>query len=154
MVQLLNEQIAHEKYNASKYLKLGSRLKNKGLENIGAHFSKTQYEEENSHASMIANYLTDRNADVEALGVEPCNEVFDSIIAIGQSYLAQEQLTTQRLENIARIALQDMDFLTFKFAQDMLEIQRVEEDEAQTFLDKSLLTGGDWAFILIWDANF
>jgi len=153
LLQLLNEQISHEGYNAQLYLKIGTYLRNKGLNKMAAHFIG-QVDEEHSHQKKIADYLTDRNEEVLALTIPEVALSFTGIKQIAFLYLKQEQDTTAKLKSIARAAFEENDLLTFRFLQEVLEYQRSEEDEALTFQDKAELANDDWQTILLWDANF
>lgn len=156
LVELLNQQITHEAYNSQLYHKLGGHLINMGLNNIGDFFYSNQVDEEHDHQKMVSKYLTDRNEKVEMYTVPAVDENFNSMtfIQFMELYLRTEQSTTEKLKNIASISLEESDFLTFKFAQDLLEIQRVEEEESITMLDRAKMTENDMKVILLWDTNF
>lgn len=154
ILQLLNEQIAHELYNSNLYKKIGSYLKNIGLDNIGDHFYDDQTKEEHSHADKITSFLVDRNEKVELLSIPEVNIEFTDIIQIAELYVVQEQLTTSYLTKIASQSLIENDYITFGFMQEMINYQRVEESESITFRDRALMTQNDYKTVLIWDANF
>ena len=151
--KMLSNQLSHESYNAHLYLKISNILKVNGLDNLGKHF-EGQFAEENSHQGMLVNYFNDRNELVEVQATNAVTVNPKGIIEIAEAYLAQEQLTTSKLKNIAQCAWEEKDMLTFKFLQDMLQIQRVEEDEATTFLDQANLTKGEGFAVLLWNQTF
>ena len=153
LLKLLHEQISHESYNAHLYLKIYAYLKNKGLDNLSVRF-QTQFAEENTHQQKIVDYLTDRNEEVIVIETPKVDFIPMNIIQIAQAYLAQEQMTTKRLKEIAMVAWNETDLLTFKFLQDMLEIQRTEEEEAFTFLDQASMTQNDPKAVLMWNMGY
>lgn len=153
VIKLLNEQLAHEAYNSRLYLKIAAYLTNLGLNNIGAHFYG-QFDEENTHQRKVVDYLTDRNERVLCLHVPEVEYEPISLTAIAEAYLKQEQSTTALLKNIAKVSMSEGDFLTFKWAQDMLEIQRAEESEAIDFKDKMDMAGDNLKTLVILDKEF
>ena len=154
IIELFKLQISHEMYNSQFYTKVGMQLKNMGLDNIGNHFYCTQVEEELEHKKKICDYLIDRNINVEIIPVPEVEFNFISMSDVAMQYLNLEILTTERLKNIAKEALMESDFITFNFASDMIDIQRVEESEALSFTDKIALTNNDMKVMLLFDANF
>jgi ferritin len=145
ILELLNLQISHEAYNSQLYHKLGSYLKNIGLDNIGEFFYSDQVDEEHKHQKLISKYLVDRNEKVEMYDVPAVEENFQNMtfIQLAELYLKTEQGTTEKLKNIASVALEESDFMTFGFMQEMIKIQITEEDEAITFLDRARMTAND-----------
>lgn len=150
---MLIQQISDESYNAHLYLKIYSYLKNKGLDNMAAHF-RHQFEEEIEHQKMIADYITDRNEDIIVLGVNEVDFEPTNLLEVANTYLKQEQHTTKKLINIAKSAFEESDFITFSFMQEMINNQKEEEEEAFTFLDKVELIGEDWSNIVLLDQAF
>ncbi len=153
LIQMLNEQLAHEAYNSRLYLQIGAYLKNLGLDGIASLFYG-QFDEENGHQKKVVDYLTDRNELVLCLEVPNVNFTPTTLTAIADAYLKQEQMTTGMLKQIARQAMNEMDLITFKWAQDMLDQQRIEEEEATTFRDKMYMAGDNMKTLVLLDAEF
>lgn len=153
LIQMLNEQLAHEAYNSRLYLKIGAYVKNLGLDNIASLFYG-QFDEENGHQKKVVDYLTDRNELVLCLNVPNVDFNPTTLTSIADAYLKQEQLTTAMLKEIAKQAMAEMDLMTFKWAQDMLEQQRIEEEEAITFRDKMYMAGDNLKTLVLLDAEF
>lgn len=154
ILRLLNEQIAHELYNSNFYRKIGSYLKNIGLDNLGSHFYDDQVSEEQGHAKLVTDFIVSRNEKVDSLTIPEVTISLRDIIQIAELYLKQEKDTTAKLSTIASQALSNADFITFGFMQDMIDKQRIEEEEAFTFLDKARMTQNDYKVVLVWDASY
>ena len=92
----LCEQIGHEKYNSNLYLFVAGFLKNKGFNNLGAHFEE-QHEEEFGHSKMIYDLLTDLNAPIVIPEINAMNFAINSIMDIATVYLQREIVTTTSL---------------------------------------------------------
>lgn len=147
----LIEQFGAEKYNAHLYLAIYAFLKNKGLENIAKLFLD-QYKEENEHAEMIIEFLTDLSARVEIPQVFSIQHPED-LLEIAKLYLDREVATTLSLTEIRNQAMEDDSGSVCEgFMRKMINIQRKEYEEATSFLDKMTLIGGDWKAALLLDA--
>jgi ferritin len=153
-LEMLNQQIADEGLNSQKYAYIGAYLKNKGLNNIGAHFLPKQVDEERKHQDQIREYIIQRNEHVCSYLIPEFKMELTGVLQIAQFYLATEQQTTARLKAIAQAAFAEGDLLTFHFLQHMLDDQLHEEDEAITFLDKATMADDAPEVLLLWDANF
>jgi len=153
LIGMIHDQIAHEAYNAHLYLKIATNLENMGLDNIAKHFHG-QFEEENEHQAKFSEYLTDRNENV-VMNPTPAVDVNPTDITdIAEKYLKQEQLTTKKIKDIAKVAWDEWDLLTFNFLEEMLKGQHTEEKEALTFRDQVKFIGSDKSALLLWNMNF
>ena len=148
----LCEQIGHEKYNSNLYLFMAAFLKNKGFNNIANHFEE-QHEEEFKHSKMIYDILTDLNSPVYVPEIQEINIQFNSIIDFANAYLEREIATTQSLEEIKKLAIEESNSVVEEFMRDMIHLQRNEYAEATDFVDKAELTGGDWWKVSVWDVG-
>lgn len=150
LVESLQEQLAHEKYNANLYLYIAGYLKNKGLENLAKHF-EGQHDEENGHAKIIFDLLTDLNSDVIIKGIDEVSMPFNNIIDISDAYLNREIITTNSLNDIKNQAIEESNPVVEERMREMIILQQNEYAEATDFKDKAYITGGDWKFVLMWD---
>ena len=150
LASVLSEQIGHEKYNANLYLFIGAFLKNKGFDNL-AKFFEEQHKEETEHAIIIYNLMTDLNAPVIIPEIPKVELSFDSIVDIAQQYLKREILTTQSLNDIKKLAIDEDNPVVEEKMRYMITLQQHEYEEATGFLDKAELIGEDWWKVLYWD---
>jgi ferritin len=150
LISALCEQIGHEKYNANLYLYIAAYLKNKGLENLSALF-ESQHDEETGHSKMIYELLTDLSADVFIPEISEVAIPFNSILDVAKAYLDREIQTTQSLDDIKKLAIDQNNPVVEEAMRDMIKLQRNEYAEATDFMDKAEITKGDWNWVLNWD---
>lgn len=140
IIEAFIEQVAHELGNHILYRNLASLCKFKGLLKSSAWFT-AQSQEEFTHYEKILSFLDESGhqalVDVEKLesqGVDGLKSMKDIYAAA----LKREEETTESINNICKLCLEEKDFIPLKFAQDLLYIQLQEEDEAN---DRFLATG-------------
>jgi ferritin len=150
LVESLQEQIGHEKYNANLYLYIAGFLKNKGFNNIAKHFVE-QHAEETGHSLMIFDLMTDLNAPIKIPEIDAIDMPINSIMEIAEAYLNREILTTESLDEIKKLAIEQSNPVVEEFMRKMLVLQQNEYAEATDFMDKSQLTGNDWKWVFMWD---
>lgn len=146
----LNEQIGHEFYNANLYLYMCAFLKNKGLDNLAKHF-EGQHEEEIAHGKEFASLLTDLNADVYIPEINEISKSYENIIELATAYLEREKLTTNSINEIKKLAVQDDNPVVEEKCREMISKQQKEYEEATTFLDRATLMS-EWWQCALWDA--
>ena len=152
LAEVLTAQWNHEITNSHIYLGMMTFLKGKGLENIAKLFEH-QYEEEQSHAKMIVDFLTDVGAPFFPPSIPACNTKFNGIDDLARLYLDRELLTTKSLNEIKIMAIEEESPVLEEFLRKMISMQQVEYGEATTFLDKAEVIGADWKFAVIFDAG-
>jgi ferritin len=150
LVSSLQEQLGHEKYNANLYLYIAGFLKNKGLENIAKHF-EGQHDEETNHSKMIFDLLTDLNAPIVIPEIDGVGLNIVTILDIAKIYLDREVYTTDCLDDIKRLAIENQCPIVEEFMREMITLQQHEMAEANDFNDKAEITGGDWKWVMNWD---
>jgi len=149
--EALNSQWSEEVYNSHLYLFVYAYLKNKGFDNIASHF-KGQHGEEQTHAQMILDLLTDLNADFDSPAIEPCRMSFNSILDVASAYIEREIGTTTSLNEIKQMAIDENNPVIEERMREMIKLQQHEYEEATGFMDKAQILGGDWKATLLWDA--
>jgi ferritin len=150
LVSSLQIQLAHEKFNANLYLFIGGYLKNMGFNNLAKHF-EGQHEEEESHAMMIYNLLTDLNAEVAILEIDNPSFPINTIKDIAIAYLNREIQTTESLDAIKKLAIDNNNPVVEEAMREMIKLQRHEYEEACDFSDKAEIVGSDWKWVMMWD---
>jgi len=146
----LIEQIGHEIYNSHLYLFIAGFLKNKGLNNLAKHF-EGQFKEEQDHSKMIFDLLTDLNTDIRLPSIESVELNIENIMDIAQKYLDREIETTESLNEIKVLAMEDQNPIVEERIRRMVELQQHEYAEATDFMDKAEITGNLWMNVFIWD---
>jgi ferritin len=153
LADALVEQVGHEIFNANLYLYISSFLKNKGLNNIAKHF-EGQWQEELEHSKIIVDLLTDLNTDVKIPEIEGCDMIINSMLDIASMYLDRENLTTESLDEIKKLAIEVSNPIIEERMREMISKQQLELSESTDFSDKVEIIGTDWKFALLWDASF
>jgi ferritin len=150
LAEALNNQIAHERYNATIYLYIAGYLKNKGFEKLASIF-EGQHDEEMGHSKIIFDLLTDMNTSVIMREIDEVSIDFSNIIDVANAYLGREIITTQSLDDIKNLAIEEKNPVVEERIREMIKLQQNEYAEATDFMDKAEITGGDWKFVLMWD---
>lgn len=150
LTSALCEQIGHEKYNSSLYLYIAAFLKNKGLDNLGSHFEE-QHKEEFEHSKMVYDLLVDLGAPVTIPEIGEVDMRFVTILDVANTYLQREIQTTQSLNEIKKLAIEEDNCVVEEYIRDMIKLQQKEYSEATNFMDRAELTATDWFKVLVWD---
>lgn len=149
---LLNQWV-EEKENSHTYLYIGAYLKNKGLDKLGKFFFDASHEED-GHAQSILNLLTDLNLDFIPRAIT--EQVFDcsTISLVADKFLQREMQTTQSLQEIKEIAMNDSSFgfesVIEEHIRKMISQQQSELEESLSFKDKANIFT-EWWQVALWD---
>ena len=143
-------QVGHEKFNANLYQFIGAFLKNKGFDNLAKIFEH-QWEEEEHHAKMLIDLLTDLDVDVTIPNIPESNVPFMNIGQIAQFYFDREFKTTQSLKELRDFAIDDGNSIVEEKIREMISMQQVEMREALDFVHRSGYCGDDWFKVMLWD---
>lgn len=147
------EQISHEIYNSNLYLYMCGVLKNKGLDKLASHFEK-QRDEELEHSKEFFNLLTDLSTNVRILEIEEVEDLpFSTISDLAKFYLEAEILTTNTINEIKKMAIQENNPIVEEKMREMIFKQQHEYEEATSFLDNALLCEGadSWWKAKVWN---
>jgi len=144
------QQIAHEIQNANIYFYMCGFLKNKGLDNLAAHFEK-QRVEEHEHSKEFFNLLTDLNADIYIPEIDEVNTPFPTISLLAKTYLEREVLTTTSIKELKNLAITEDNPVVEQKMREMISKQQAEYEEANTFMDNALLCADDWWKCKVWN---
>lgn len=131
---MLNQQLAHELTNASKYRVMKSWLKKQGYEGLASFYDKN-YKDELNHADWVQKFIEDRNGDVDIPSIDGVCYEYSTVKEIAEMTLVTEVDTTEMLKGIYTEAFKENDLMTCEFIMFMLKEQIEEEDKSQTFVD-------------------
>lgn len=143
MLNALNEQVKIEADSSQIYLAVASWLETQpGLEGYTEFFYK-QSDEERQHMLKFIHYINDRDghAIIPALAMPQNNYL--QVIDVFRDFLKNELEVSQSINDLVELALNEKDYLTFKFLQWYLDEQLEEEKMAKTMLEKLELVGND-----------
>ena len=153
MREALLNQWVEEKENSHTYLYIGAWMKNKGLDNLGKYFMDAS-KEEDGHAQSIVDLLTDLNVAFEPRILTNMTFTISSILDIAEKFVDREVQTTQSLQSIKQIAIEEdeLSSIVEEHMRKMIHQQQSEMEECLTFMDKSLLFK-EWWQVALWDLS-
>ena len=132
----LNQQIMIELGNQNKYMQIQSMFEDMQLKNL-AKFFKEQSAGENSHANLFMDYVNDRTGG--KVKIEEVNAPiieFTDINSIADFYVLTEQETTESIESLYNLALEEKSYIDLPFLATLLQEQVEEEDTSVAFATK------------------
>ncbi len=150
MLKELNQQINEELYSEYIYLAMAADLEDKGLKGI-ATWMRVQAREENVHAMIFYNYISERRAKVELDAIAKPPQTWESPLAIFEGAFAHEQHITGRINHMVKVAREENDNATLQMLQWFVEEQVEEEANADEVATQLRIVGEDGRGILMLD---
>lgn len=132
--QLLQEQIRNEFNSFQQYTALAVWFDDEDLPQLARHFYRQALEERN-HAMMIVQYLLDNNIKPSIPGIDPVRNEFGETRELVSLALEQEREVTLQIENLARTAREEGDYLGEQFMHWFLQEQVEEVAQMLTLLN-------------------
>ena len=133
LVDLINEQIAHELIASNQYLQLATYFDGLALRKLSGFFYK-QSEEEREHAVKFVHYLTEVGGDVRILEIPAANYDIKSAEHAFEMSLDWEKEVTRRIHAMMDLAVEEKDYASQAFLQWFVTEQVEEEDSMGTML--------------------
>lgn len=127
----INSQIAFEYYSASLYEAFAAECGLQGLEACRSFFLKSA-DEERAHARKFLGYMNDRDGVVSIGEIESPPRIQD-IGAMARATVDHERVVSSRIVDIASLAFDEKDLLTWSFLHGLLLEQVEEEAKAVLF---------------------
>jgi len=124
-VERLNQQIAHEFGAHQQYVAVAVHYDAETLPRLAAFFYAQALEERN-HAMMMVQYLLDAGVDATIPGVEAPRTSFADIVEPVALALEQERRVSDQIEDLAKVAREEGDYLSEQFTLWFLK-EQVEE---------------------------
>lgn len=124
-VQQLNAQIGCELASHNQYLACAVYYDALTMPQMAAFFYR-QAAEERDHALMMVQYLLDTDAKVEIPPVDGVINDFENVVAPVALALEQEQRVTGQINDLYRIAREEVDFASEQFVAWFIR-EQVEE---------------------------
>lgn len=136
ILSMLNSQYGHETLNSLRYTQRENWCEFYGYTGAGAYF-KQEARGERHHAKKVLRFINDRNtlATIQPISFDEDNNWTD-FVDLFKTALEVEYGTTQALTAIYQAAQAEGDIMTVNWAAEMLEIQKNEENEYQTIIDR------------------
>ncbi|MFT4264382.1 MAG: ferritin [Nocardioides sp.] len=123
--QQLNTQIANELASHNQYLACAIYYDALVLPQMAAFFYR-QASEERDHALMMVQYLLDTDQPVDVGAVPAAISSFEDVVAPVALALDQEKRVTQQINDLYRIAREEIDFASEQFMSWFIK-EQVEE---------------------------
>ena len=149
MNSLLELQVVNEMRGQHSYMVMSAWFKSIGLDGFSNYFWK-QALEEAGHARKIMDFLMATGSDAKIMGVPaPDKQTYATPRDAAGQYLQLEKAISGNWMDIFRLAKDTDDFAVIKLAQEFLEEQIAEEDEAVTFFQKVAIAGDGGALLIL-----
>lgn len=128
------EQISIEYHNQLIYAQIASYFEDLQLKKISEYFRK-QSDDEKSHADKFIAHINDRiGGEVSLASISsPVSTQGMKILDIANIYVQTEESTTESIESLYDMAVDEKSFIDLPFLLDMLREQIDEEQSAQEF---------------------
>ncbi len=148
--QELNKQLNAEMYSAYLYLSMSAYLSTINLQGF-SNWMKIQFEEEQSHAMKLYDYIIDRGGRVVLEQVDAPRKEWNGIIDIFENVLEHEQKVTAMINNLVDIGMEEKDHATVSILQWFVNEQVEEESGVSDTLDQLKLIEGKGAGLFMLD---
>ena len=113
-----------------------------------AHWLRLQSQEEYGHAMKLYDFLLARDGTVELKGMSEPNRSYESIAAVFEAALVQEQEVSRQIEMLYELAFKERSYATTVELQWFLTEQVEEEKSTREIVAKFKLVGNDPASLL------
>ncbi len=133
MEKALNGQIQAEFYSAYLYLSMASYFEQNDLPGF-ANWMRTQFQEEQFHATKQFNYVLERGGKVVLGSIDAPPSTWESTLSVFEATLSHEQMVTGLINDLVYLARDERDNATEIFLQWFVKEQVEEEDSASTII--------------------
>ena len=113
-----------------------------------AHWLRLQSQEEYGHAMKLYDFLLARDGTVELKGMSEPKHTYESIAAVFEAALLQEQEVSRQIEMLYERAFKERSYATTVELQWFLTEQVEEEKSTREIVAKFKLVGNDPASLL------
>lgn len=128
LYKAINDQINAEFWSAYLYLSMSMDCESKGYKGV-ANWFYVQFQEEQSHARILMNYLNSRDAKVVLMPIAEVKTQWTSVQEMFADTLAHEKKVTAMINNIAAIASADNDYASVNRITWFID-EQIEEEES------------------------
>ena len=150
LTKALNDQVNAEIYSAYLYLSMSAYAEGAGLKGA-ASWLYTQAQEEMAHGIHMYQYVLDRGAAPVLPAIQAPEASFAGLPDVFEKVLAHERHVTERINNIATLAMKEHDHACYHFITWYVSEQVEEEASASDILSKLALMGDNKGLLLSLD---
>lgn len=140
MQDAINEQINWELYSGYLYLSMASQFAESGMSG-GQNWMTVQYQEELAHAQIMFNYVLTRGGRVVLEAIDKPRAEWPDGLSMFEDALAHEEKVTERIHDLASLALEIKDHASYNFLQWFIAEQVEEEETASDMVQKFRMAG-------------
>lgn len=130
LVKALNDQLNAEYYSAYLYLTMSAYADRLGYKGI-ANWLFVQAREEMAHGTHIYQHLLERGTAPSFQDIKAPQVSYGSLKEVFERILAHERQVTERISQIASLALTEKDHITYNFILGYITEQIEEEATAE-----------------------
>jgi ferritin len=140
--EAINRQINAELGASYSYLAMSAFCARQAF-NGCAHWLRLQSQEEYGHAMKLYDFLIARDGTVELKAMAEPRATYESIAAVFEAALAQEQEVSRQIDSLYELAFKERSYAAFVELQWFLTEQVEEEKSAREIVAKFRLVGTD-----------
>ncbi len=140
ILEKLNQQLNNELYAAYIYQAMGAQFEAEGLEGF-ASWMDAQTREELEHARKFYDYINERGGRVELEAIDKPPSDFGSPLEAFQKALEHEEMVTDKINQLVKLAREEDDYATESFLQWFVDEQVEEEESVNAIIDKLEMVG-------------
>lgn len=140
MIEKLNAQMNLELYSSLLYQQMSAWCSYHSFEGAAA-FLRRHAQEEMTHMQRLFDYLTDTGSLPRINTIESPVADYASLDVLFRATYEHEQLITQKINELAHVAMTTQDYPTFNFLQWYVAEQHEEEKLFKSVIDKLTLAG-------------
>jgi ferritin len=152
LAKALNDQVNAEYYSAYLYLGMSAYAGRLGYKGI-AHWLLVQTREEAAHGTHIYHHLLERGAALSFQDIKAPQVSYGSLKEVFEKVLSHERHVTELINQIASLALNEKDHITYGFIQWYVNEQVEEEAEAEDLAVKFDRIGDNPGLLYALDAE-
>ena len=147
MQDAINDQISNELFASFSYLSMAAWCEHKQFTGC-AHWLRMQSDEERVHAMKLHDFLIARNCRVTFRAIDQPDNEFESIVAVFEKALAQEQVVTEQIDALYELAFNQKAFAALVELEWFITEQVEEEKTAREVVHKFQMVKDDPASLL------
>ena len=147
MQDAINDQINNELFAMYSYLSMSAWCEHKQFTGC-AHWMRLQSDEERTHALRLLDFLLARNGRVILKPIAQPMVDFESVPAVYETALAQEQKVTEQIDALYELAFKEKAFAALVELEWFITEQVEEEKTAREIVHKFHLVKDDPASLL------
>ena len=146
----INDQIQAELESAYSYLAMSLLCNDKSLPG-SAHWLRSQWQEETSHAMKFIEHVHSRGGSVSLKSISVDQPKWTNLEGMFRTVLKHEQAITNSINKLYELAVSEKDYPLQILLQWFITEQVEEEGSVQTILDRIALVGESGASLLLLD---